>query len=826
MPDVEPLRYPSREGPASQPDLDVVSSGRRRTCALLNSPSPYVSNAICHMQELKTAVENWCQQCGQYRAQFDQEKQPYKKFLRFQPREPDSESVMSELFVEGVAISARETSPLSSLLRRINDVLGEVMCLIERLEADRQFAEEALLIEKQRKKFLENKVDRLSLWKQQECSSVVQKAHEACVRDMSDLKIKLKLEKEKLHQVQKTLSDTEMLNHRLQEDINFAKKQIPIVKENLDLQDTKINQINTVKAEAEEMYLKAQSELLKVQNELKVMEDDASNEKALLDDELQEMKNQLAKKSEDLNQLEKLEEDLNAEIVAADKTVALTEEMCATLRQRIPELTESEKNEKDQISVLKVKIQDEMQKNKKLSGKIGSLEEAVERSRLKGEAEVSCIKEQLQTKRCAAAALRKESMEYEQKVEEYERKTTESEKAVAQMRAETKQMLQKIIDSDEQWEKAKEEVTQIVAKHSVARAKLQEQEKLTFQQEQKAREIESLKKDLTGQITALELLKDQCADLKEELERHKISSELTNHRLQKEFENVSSATKALETKIKKIKKVTEDLENIQQEHRNTLLDLEREKKLRHQHLEAAQDLHTATVKRYEETQHRIADLMKKTKEYQESSDKMEQIVESMPGVIEELQSVFDSVDFQYKSAVLIMSTLQADRNECQQRTRRSVQTHTAHVRARKKKMAEMKELLQIALKENKQLAKEYESMKKSLMKAKQEDVSAQIKRNSQHGSFLYYKQLSLLQKRMHKALVKYFKRRSLYSQAELDRCQALSQETKQKIKTAQESLSDEIHLISAFLRSLTDDSTTTEDAAVDKQGRPDAAGSK
>lgn len=54
------------------------------------------------------------------------------------------------------------------------------------------------------------------------------------------------------------------------------------------------------------------------------------------------------------------------------------------------------------------------------------------------------------------------------------------------------------------------------------------------------------------------------------------------------------------------------------------------------------------------------------------------------------------------------------------------------------------ELLQIALKENKQLAKEYESMKKSLMKAKQEEVSAQIKRNSQHGSFLYYKQVTCL----------------------------------------------------------------------------------
>lgn len=52
-------------------DLDVVSSGRRRTCALLNSPSPYVSNAICHMQELKTAVENWCQQVNWWQMSAD-----------------------------------------------------------------------------------------------------------------------------------------------------------------------------------------------------------------------------------------------------------------------------------------------------------------------------------------------------------------------------------------------------------------------------------------------------------------------------------------------------------------------------------------------------------------------------------------------------------------------------------------------------------------------------------------------------------------------------------------------------------------------------------
>lgn len=49
------------------------------------------------------------------------------------------------------------------------------MCLIERLEADRQYAEEAVHKEKRRKRLLESKVDSISLWKQQEHSFVVQK---------------------------------------------------------------------------------------------------------------------------------------------------------------------------------------------------------------------------------------------------------------------------------------------------------------------------------------------------------------------------------------------------------------------------------------------------------------------------------------------------------------------------------------------------------------------------------------------------------------------------------------------------------------------------
>lgn len=73
--------------------------------------------------------------------------------------------------------------------------------------------------------------------------------HEACIRDITELKWQLKLEREKLDQAQEKLSHAELLNQRLHEDINFAKKQVPIVKENIDLQRGIVDQINSAQAE-------------------------------------------------------------------------------------------------------------------------------------------------------------------------------------------------------------------------------------------------------------------------------------------------------------------------------------------------------------------------------------------------------------------------------------------------------------------------------------------------------------------------------------------------------------------------------------------------
>lgn len=53
----------------------------------------------------------------------------------------------------------------------------------------------------------------------------------------------------------------------------------------------------------------------------------------------------------------------------------------------------------------------------------------------------------------------------------------------------------------------------------------------------------------------------------------------------------------------------------------------------------------------------------------------------------------------------------------------------------------LQQALKTALKENNQLSREYEGLKKILMEAKQEAVSALSEKNHAHKSFHYYTQV-------------------------------------------------------------------------------------
>lgn len=125
------------------------------------------------------------------------------------------------------------------------------------------------------------------------------------------------------------------------------------------------------------------------------------------------------------------------------------------------------------------------------------------------EAEFSCTEEQLKYRRDALEKLCEENRECVQNIEACKISLSEryvgrwecfspsipthhcgfpfSGNAVKQMQGEQRQMLQKITDNDAQWQKAEEEVTQVVAQHGTIRARLAERRRLTFMEDEKAR---------------------------------------------------------------------------------------------------------------------------------------------------------------------------------------------------------------------------------------------------------------------------------------------------------------------------------------------------
>ncbi|XP_078790165.1 uncharacterized protein ccdc178 isoform X3 [Oryzias latipes] len=720
MSGVEPLNSPTRKEPSSQPDLGAVC---------FDGSSPCVNMISHHITEMKKLMESWCQQSGKDETQTNQDKVHQSKTL--------------------------------TLKEKVNGVLAETLHLTERLEADRQNAEKALLQEKEKSRYLKNKFDPILLWKQEEHSSVVQKEQEACRKDIKQLKTQLRRERKKLSQVQEKLSRATVLNQHMQEDFSLVRKQILIVTEDLKRQSDVIDQLKTTQAEVDDVCTETQSNLLHAQKKLKAAQVDADKEKLLMECELLPMRKRTEERLEELNRLKMAEKELIAEIKDAEEDVNLTENTCALLSQQISQMEECEKCEKDRISQLKLQIEEKVLKNRKLS----SVKEDIEKTKHQGQAEVSCIEEQLQAKREAFARLLKENIQYEQKIEDCQLKICQSEKTLKQIRKETKDILLDISYSEEQQKKAAKKLMQVAAQHRNSQSELNEKKQLTILQEKRA--------------------KVELEQVNTELKEKQISSDQINQDLQKEFEDAASKAKHLEANVKEIREMTEKLEKIQSDHEKMVIELEQEQKLRCDQLKAALDLCEATTKRCDIILERITDLVNECGHYNNASDQMEKNVEQMQEEIAEQQMDLNVVEFKHKSAAQIMRILRSDIEACKERTQRSVQTHATLVTARRKQMQDTKEFLQTTLVENQLLASKYKNLQKTLMEVKQEAVSALSEQNRSHQAFNIYTQLSMMQKRMHKAFEKYLKQRSLHSQAELDRCQALSKETYQKMKTAE-----------------------------------------
>ncbi|KAI2648822.1 Coiled-coil domain-containing protein 178 [Labeo rohita] len=751
-----------KAGGWKQKQGETVTSSRRRSCALVNTPAPCVNKAIFHIQELTSKLENWGQQGDNAQHETAHEN---KHGIIWKCVSADGKN--AELSIEGMGVCVEETA----------DVLMEVMSLIERLELDRRDAEKALQEEKEKRKKLAEKLDSLRLWKQNEFPVAMQKEREACSADIAELTWQLKMRRDQLPQVRDRLTRTEVLNRRLKEDIDFMRKHGPLVHERLQLESEIMKQIRTAQSEATETFSNISQKLRSLQQELKNEEFRADLRKGEMNKEMETIRNHLSDKQSELQQLQsqceafqrKMKESVEKLTLRDGQIKALVKETHQFERQEtdineevsdcleyihlpacsqdiiiyIVRTIKAEKDDKEEI--LMIKKNDIMQ-----------LQNQIQTSKLEGDEKVSVLDANLTQKCHDLSTLRDKNKEHKLETEDYKRKIYQSEQAVRKLLTDREHVLQKIGLSEKQWKPVKTEFDQVSAVHSDTKAELDRLERQTFLEGLKNRkEIDKMKSLIMTEMTTLDILKGNRDAEAAEYNREQTDCERVKGELEKKYEDALSTTTQLETEVEQLRQTytekSEKIENLKAKlsemhtaHRSLSDDFEEQKKHSQESLNSVKESLRVVLLRYEEISNHIKELDLKSQELKRESDEMEQTVSTMPDIIAELQGLSNTMVFKHGTATVVMDNVHRDIASCVQRKSHHAQIHSALFTQRRAVMKDTEVNLQKALKDNLKLAQEYRELQKALMIARQEAVCVFDRRNRAEAYIHDHKQVTLI----------------------------------------------------------------------------------
>ncbi|XP_056593712.1 coiled-coil domain-containing protein 178 isoform X2 [Triplophysa dalaica] len=729
------------------------------------------------------------------------------------------EDVTAEVCIEGLGLCAEGSELLTPRWKKTVDVLSEVTCLIERLELDRRDAEKALLEEKEKAKKLLKKQDGLAHWKQHEFPIAMQKERDACCPDIAELTWQLKIRRDQQPQVRDRLTRAEVLNRRLNEDIDFMREHGPLVEERLQMEEEIMKHIRTTESQTSETLTDVSQELEDFQLEFKEEQIRADTEKHKTNKHIQTLKNHLSDKLSELHQLQSQCEIFHRSIKKSQEKVRLRDSQITAVLQEIRQFERQRADRNDAVMTLKEKIEDEEEIFTKRKQQLLQLQTQIQTTKGEGDEKVSEWNALLGQKRRDLLALRAEKEDRTLEIEDYKKKICQSEHAAKQLQKDRKRLMLKINMNEEQRKQAEDQLERVSDDHACTKTEQDHLERLTYLDELGNRkQTEVMKIQIAYEMKTFHILKGDIVTVAAELSREQTQCEREKIELHKKFEDASSTTAQLEAKMEKLRQnYTEKSQTIESlkaklcdvhvAHEHLSDEFEKKKGEHQTRLKSVKESFHVVFLRSEKMSNRIKELRVKSEGLRKASDTMEKTASAVPDIIEELKSLLETAAFKHGTATVVMGNLHKDVTSCEERKCRRVQVHSVLFTQRRAVMKDIEAHLQKALQDNLVLAQEYTTLQKALMIARQEAVCVFDKRNAADASIQDHEQLSLLQKRMHKAMLKYFKRRSVYRQAELARFQALSNQNNQKMKALQEELSNAIHRLSSFPLAPTDDAT-------------------
>ncbi|XP_065689126.2 coiled-coil domain-containing protein 178 [Patagioenas fasciata] len=428
---------------------------RHRSCAFVNTPLPCVNKVIHHIQELELKMEKFLQQ---YAYVFKEEKTPrMTKRVSVESVEDVWLSLSTKLDFKEADVSCEDGKTLT-LKQETAALLLEVTELIKRLEADREEAEKALELEKQRGKKLAMKIDSMSLWRLQQLPAAVQKEYEMCMQDILELQWHLDCKSCQLRQVQNKILNTETVNRRIQDDIDFMKKYSPLLEKKLNLEEAAVKDVLLTYEKKSKIYSDLCCELMDIQKTIKRTEEESEekiksmyekieNDEMLFSQYKNELKHSVFTWTEYCMKLKETEE----KIIKDEKHL---EEL---VKQKA-EIQEDAKRWNSKVNNLNNKLAAQGNESRKISDAYSEVVKAVEELKSTRERDLQMIKRKLLNISESLNILKHENEELERENEEFLNKFRHSSRKQEMYQSEIKTACKSMCKIEEEIERLSEDL--------------------------------------------------------------------------------------------------------------------------------------------------------------------------------------------------------------------------------------------------------------------------------------------------------------------------------------------------------------------------------
>ncbi|XP_044150341.1 coiled-coil domain-containing protein 178 [Bufo gargarizans] len=825
---------------------------RRRSCELVNTPLPCVNKALSHIDKLEGKIREWFLQhedmaqnngvqwssCGSSEAA-----------VRVAPVETPA------LQIRGIGISDKDFPEQNEDLSMKEDtkaVLSEVVQLIWRLEADHQEAEEALKLERQRKGRLITQIDVLSQWKLHNFPEAVQKEYDACAQDLSELQWHIWVKKQELDKALEMMAKTEAVKSRLDEKITFIKKHRPLLDDKLHLEGDAMSKIKQAQAEATALLNEAETKRRSAQMTFEKVAAEANQERDSMAAKLADIKKNLQYCSDrntvgsraeilyietsltcptyidNLSNSEKTWAEYSVDLLNTDKQIENGKKLYRDLLSEKQQLIDSESSWNHQVNDLKYELDDEEKKYKDLSNMYSKLSQEVAILEFDFQTQLSNLEQQLHKKLHALRGLEYENKTLDLENEDMSMKTANSHKTRSKLEAEIKRMQKSQLRNEEQTNMATKELSHVSVSHAASKRKLSELEDRSSKEESRLKNLaDTLRKQAIEEVKTAQLTQARINGIIAERNQKEKEYNMMKDELVKTVDETEQPVAVLEAKISKLTilhaKKAETLKNIRQQKMQCDEDFNlTSQQLTHQRDDLQQQLEDTQVKitvdseQLKNTIERTENFQKSAKDLIQYGNVIQKAIKSTENAIAMLQQNSNLLELKLKDLKDTSEHVIRQIELYTQRMKTEDEDNDVQMRIRQQMQKQSSKALKTALEENVALAKEYQTLQTSYLDEKDKLMVKYESRVNLEATLRDYLQISVLQSRMHRALVEFFKQRGLYNQAGLARFQAASQENAQKILAVQEEMSKTILHISASLTSLTDGSPR-EDGKENKQ---------